>query len=129
MKANSRSCLEFLIKAGANVNHYSEQSGWQTTPLIDALWVGDYTTVELLIESGADVNAETHEETALMIAFRSNNVACVKLLLRAGAAVKTRRTTLGKNTIESYLSIGRNKNNYHEFLMLLFAAGESTRNV
>ena len=127
--ANSKRCLEFLIKAGADVNHYSLQSGYHTTPLIDATLIGDFTTVKLLVESGADVNAEMliYELTALMIACESNCIACVKLLLRAGAFVNIRRRARSNTAIESYLFWGRNHDNYRELLTLLFTAGESIR--
>ena len=96
------------------MNHYSLQSGRHTTPLIDETNIGDFTTVKLLVESGADVNAETliYELSALMIACESNYIACVKLLLRAGAFVNIRRRARSNTAIEYYLFLGRNHDNY-----------------
>ena len=95
------------------------------TALTDVARLDDYTTLELLIESGADVNnAELYRRTALVIT-SGRNIACVKLLLRAGAAVNA--TSVWNNASEICLLNGRRNNNYRELLTLLFAAGESIR--
>jgi ankyrin repeat protein len=57
--------------------------------LHDAVRKGDFTLTKLLLEHGADINAQNEKgETALHIAARIKNVDIVKLLIRDGAQNK-----------------------------------------
>jgi len=61
----------------------------QSTALHYAIWKGHRELVELLLESGADINAHNANDhwgtTPLHAAAHSNNVALVKLLAEKGA--------------------------------------------
>lgn len=65
--------------------HATDKSGW--TPLHDAAIQGHAEIVTLLIDAGADVNAQDTEDhyTPLHDAARMNHANIVKLLLAAGA--------------------------------------------
>ena len=52
--------------------------------------LGDYDTVKLLIEEGADVNQKSTGLTPLMFAARHNKVEIVKLLIENGANLKAK---------------------------------------
>ena len=83
---DQKDCLELLIKEGADVN--SIISNGQTL-LMYAAHNGNLSFVNLLIEAGADVNAQSGTEetgdTALILASQSQAPECVKSLIAAGA--------------------------------------------
>jgi ankyrin repeat protein len=78
--------LNRLIGAGVDVNA-KIKGGW--TPLILAAGNGQIEAVRLLLQAGADANAETEGEkyTALIIALVRGYAQAVKLLIEAGADV------------------------------------------
>ncbi len=95
-----------LIKAGANVNTrcdynnydkvftYNSRHGGET-PLMVAARGGSAEIVQMLIDAGADVNAQNEKnnnQTALILATREGHAEVVKVLLAAGAD-KTARLT------------------------------------
>ena len=69
------------------------------TPLIAAAaHGGSGQQVKLLLEAGADVNAEAGGKTALMVALERNNFPLAHFLRRAGAVDKPRKLTQGKES-------------------------------
>lgn len=92
-----------LVKAGANVNHAASYEGM--TPLMMVTLQDKSKTraahvmsgvepvemAEILLEHGAEVNAETYDGvTALMLAAGNNNSAIIALLLQNGANLNAR---------------------------------------
>jgi len=80
----------YLLTHGADVNR--KTYGW--TPLMFACQFGNHEIIEMLVATGADVNAQASKgsdgggETALMEAARKHNIWAVKRLLEAGADAK-----------------------------------------
>ena len=73
-----------LIERGANASYGSKKCDFQT-PLIQAALENKLAVVELLIEKGANVNANDNDfRTALMYAAKEGHAAVVKALLKAG---------------------------------------------
>ena len=81
--------LPVLLAAGAEPDA-EDNDGW--TPLFRATAAA---AVELLLEAGADVNAEDHGWTPLHSVAESGEPAAVDLLLRAGADVTARAESYG----------------------------------
>ena len=87
--------VRLLIERGANVNVRSKQG--RTPLMIAAAHDGNFKTVKLLIEKGADVltrdqrtvgqRAQKYESSALSEATDANDTASVRLLLEKGAPV------------------------------------------
>jgi len=75
-----------LIKAGANVNAIN-QDGF--TPLMEAMFAGEYEAMKVLIEAGADLDVAdfSRGETALWIAAFAGDLKAVRILVKAGADV------------------------------------------
>ena len=78
-----------LLERGADVNL---RNGIQETPLICAAFAGDIEVARVLVESGADVNAQSlpTRSTALLWAAQKGSADMVRLLLEAGADVNAR---------------------------------------
>ena len=74
--------LELLIRGGADVNAAND---YGATPLSLACTNGSAEVVARLLEAGADPEARTGGETALMTAVRTGSVDAVKLLIAHGA--------------------------------------------
>ena len=112
-----------LIKAGANVN--MPRRAARQTALSDAAREGHFECVKILIEAGADVNSTTDGcGTALGTAAWIDNIAIAKLLLKSGIKLGF-RNEYGHNAIESYIRANRHSEHANNFMMLLFAAGET----
>jgi ankyrin repeat protein len=80
--------LQLLLAAKVDVNNPHNESG--KTALMAAAMNGHPDSIILLLEAGADVNAQdTNGETALMGAALNGQPACVKLLIEAGADINT----------------------------------------
>lgn len=85
---------EALIKAGANVNDVPRNSNFDDMPLMIAARKGFLSTIELMLEAGADVNASTNDGTsALMYAASRGHTAVVQRLIAAGADIHARNST------------------------------------
>ena len=111
--------LEFLIKAGADVN----SSCSDKIPLVGASKNGCSESVKVLIEAGAGVNKTCSQtgNTALLEAAVADQIDCVILLLQSGAHVNIRNLR-GLNALQSHVDQSNTKS--EQLLMLLFAAGE-----
>ncbi|PNW75767.1 hypothetical protein CHLRE_12g561400v5 [Chlamydomonas reinhardtii] len=76
-------CCRLLLEHGASPNHCSTRG----TPLMAAAAAGDCETLVLLLDAGADIEAEAKDGlTALAAAVRENQKEAVRLLLRRGAS-------------------------------------------
>ena len=112
-----------LRKAGANVN--MPRRAARQTALSDAAREGHFECVKILIEAGADVNSTTDGfGTALGTAAWVDNVQIAKLLLKSGIKLCF-RNEYGHNAIELYIRANRHSEQANNFMMLLFAAGET----
>jgi ankyrin repeat protein len=72
-----------LIERGANANYGADRGA--TTPLMLAALNGPAAMVDLLVRSGADVNAQAAGSTALSEATRKGDPQVLRVLLEAGA--------------------------------------------
>ncbi|MEW6713726.1 MAG: ankyrin repeat domain-containing protein [Nitrospirota bacterium] len=84
---NGHSTLtRLLVFIGANVNARDKHFDY-STPLISASFQGQNEIIELLIDSGADINAHDIGDTALTSAIKAGHLETVKLLIKKGADV------------------------------------------
>lgn len=84
LKEENKEMVEFLLRAGtdANINMH------RRTPLVAAIWYSDLEVTELLLDYGADINAESSDGNALSAAMlEPENFDIVRLLLKRGADV------------------------------------------
>lgn len=84
LKEGNKDMVEFLLRAGtdANINMH------RRTPLVAAIWYSDLEVTELLLDYGADINAESSGGNALSAAMlEPENFDIVRLLLKRGADV------------------------------------------
>jgi ankyrin repeat protein len=77
--------LQAVLDGGANVT--AEDPTRHMTVLMLAAYGGNLKCVQLLVASGADVNAHTSIGTPLMEAAASGDLACVKYLVSKGANI------------------------------------------
>jgi ankyrin repeat protein len=81
-----------LLALDARLVHARDKDG--STPLHCATWKGHQQIVALLLDVGADVNAQNHNEhwgtTPLHAAAHANQAAIAQLLIEHGAEVKAR---------------------------------------
>ncbi|KAA8544896.1 hypothetical protein F0562_019709 [Nyssa sinensis] len=76
--------LEFLLSKGVDVNSQSDAG----TPLIWAAGHGQQDAVKVLLEHHADPNTETDDDiTPLLSSVAAGSLACLELLIQAGANV------------------------------------------
>ena len=110
IKAENEYSLEDLLKAGADVNSIDGVDG--NTPLMTAVGVNNKTIVQLLIDWGANINAENNKgETALYLAVtkahadfqrqQTNNHQIVYILLLAGAHLHKTSSGLDPCTVHA----------------------------
>jgi ankyrin repeat protein len=77
-----------LLTAGVNPNHINHNA---QTPLIWAIFKGQYDIVEILLDNGADINQQSQEGfTALYVAAQEVHPPIVELLLKHGANINTK---------------------------------------
>jgi len=77
-----------IIQRGANINEPGGVSDWEKTALIEASIRGDINMVKMLIDAGADLNAQdSYGDTALMACAGFGQADIANLLVKAGANV------------------------------------------
>ena len=92
---NDMGSLQNMADGGWDLKDLKDTAG--KTVLHRAAQVGNEKAMELLIKSGADVNAVTDfKETPLHLATRTAKLGCIKQLVEAGAL--TSKTNLGGDT-------------------------------
>jgi ankyrin repeat protein len=80
--------LRDRVAAGGDVNYFDPRYG---AALIEAIRSARLPTIEWLLDNGADVNAEYHDQIGpLEVALRHPEPDVVHLLLRAGARLRKR---------------------------------------
>ena len=122
-------CIDLLLEAGANVN---ARSNIGETPLLLAAkkeYRMPIDALQLLINSGADVNIMDREKnTALHFVASVPHLKAVKLLLLAGAHVNI-TDNWGETALQKCLNSSdkmfRHKGRASDVAMVLFAAGDS----
>ena len=80
-------CLDVLIKSGANVNASDPIFEHRNTALARAVNKGHDKCVELLLEAKANVETEYGCDPVLMLAATKGYARCVDLLIKSGADV------------------------------------------
>ena len=111
--------IKALLAAGADPNLTNAEG---TNALMEAAAMGWGSAVEILLETGVNVNTPQKEEhgglTALMLAAGAGRLAAVKVLLAAGADPSI-KSPAGKTALELAKKINRKKN--HEVVAELSA--------
>ena len=74
-----------MLEAGADVDRSNRDAGKGLTPLTYAARGGHRVTAQILLEAGADVNANRGGMTALKMATSRGHTSMVQLLQEAGA--------------------------------------------
>ncbi|EAT44480.1 AAEL004179-PA [Aedes aegypti] len=89
VQRNSKQCVEFLLKNGANPN---TPQVYTQTPLHVAAANGFVECMDLLLNYGADARSQYGQKkiTSLHLAASENYLDCVKLLIAAGADIDAR---------------------------------------
>ncbi|XP_062539583.1 transient receptor potential channel pyrexia [Armigeres subalbatus] len=89
VQRNSKQCVEFLLKNGANPN---TPQVYTQTPLHVAAANGFVECMDLLLNYGADARSQYGQKkiTSLHLAASENYLECVKLLIAAGADIDAR---------------------------------------
>ncbi len=87
---------QLLIRAGA---HVGATNDYGATPLSLACTNGNAVVVERLLEAGADPEARTEGETALMTAVRTGSVDAVKVLIAHGADMNATEPESGQTML------------------------------
>ena len=126
---NRITCLNILVDAGADINAETRSQSWSMTSLTFAVCFGHPKVVAALINAGANVNWHNSSGwTILHWACRrdSPSVACIELLLNAGAAVNAttfldgdRPFTSGRTPLDFALIRGH----YRRIYPILLRAG------
>lgn len=74
--------VRMLLNEGASPN---ARDYWQDSPLLVAVRLDDPELVQILLDAGALIDVKGRGYTPLGLAARNNNLAILRLLLRAGA--------------------------------------------
>lgn len=101
--------VKALILDGESLGCYEHNNYSETTPLIESIKIEDYNLVELLLDSGADINERAaFYDTPLSVAvLEVENFKITKLLISRGADVNARQLAA---SIPSRLLWQRNEN-------------------
>jgi ankyrin repeat protein len=84
-EGGSLEVINILIKNGADVNKWNRSH--TSTPLILAVFNGNIEAAKILLEAGADPNAQSGQgDTPLRYSVQENNYEMVTLLLEHGAS-------------------------------------------
>jgi len=140
MRTDANKCLKLFLKHNINPNFginiqlgESKYQNW--TPLMEACEIGNYDTVILLLEHGADVNVQEdlHGYTPLDRAIDGEKLKCVEALLHAGANPNTCDSdnntpimTAAKNNTPTFLNILKLLLEYNANVRAINKGGEST---
>ena len=83
--------LILFLSFSGRVGHASDEGVLISTPLIDAIALGDGDRINALLAQGADVNESNSDgEAPLAVAAMAGNTALMKDLLRRGADIEHR---------------------------------------
>ncbi|KAL6690982.1 hypothetical protein J3F84DRAFT_404018 [Trichoderma pleuroticola] len=85
---------DLCLEIGSNIE--TRDTIYSRTPLLWATTEGRDDVVKLLIEKGADVDANEHGRTSLLWASKQGHEAIVKLLLEAGADTSVKDDAYGQ---------------------------------
>lgn len=85
IRSGDVTALENLLPVTANLTSIS--ANWRYTPLHDAVEKRRYNITRILLESKANVNADSVNGPALSIAARQGNIEMITLLLEYGADI------------------------------------------
>ncbi len=89
VKSGDLTRVKVLLQADAQLVHARDKDG--STPLHCATWKGHLKIAALLLDAGADVNSQNHNDhwgtTPLHAAAHANQAAIAQLLLERGAAL------------------------------------------
>ena len=116
-------CYTYLFSQDGDVPN---KSIWrEDTALNNAVWQGDVSKVQELVEAGADINAvNAHGMNALMTAAWTGNNEALRILLDAGAEVNQRAKKFGGR---SALMLAAMYGGNTETMRLLLDAGADMR--
>ena len=78
-----KTAIDILLKAGGNVNY----KACGQVPFLQAVEVGDWEIMKLLIDHGANINSARSDGTALHILARKGKVELVEKLIDCGADI------------------------------------------
>jgi ankyrin repeat protein len=98
-KLMTKRTIYWIIIVGAFI--VSGYANADSNNLFDVAYSGDIVTVEKLIDSGADINAEDNRThmTALMGASSEGHMDIAELLINKGADVNAKATALGRTAL------------------------------
>jgi ankyrin repeat protein len=117
-----------LLKAGSDINERAHGNNGQTA-LYAATNAGKFSVVELLVQSGANIdapgcNSTTFPRPALLVALERNDYTLVELLLNSGANPNAPAFGYYGTTL---LEAARNENKNERIISLLLAKGAEDR--
>ena len=112
-KSGDLAKAKVLLATDAQLVHARDTDG--STPLHCAAWKGHQEVVALLLEAGADVNAQNHNEhwgtTPLHAAAHGNQAGIAQLLIEHGAEVNARdlngKTPMHHTTFHNAKAVAR----------------------
>lgn len=84
VRADNLSAVKWLVDCGADINSVSKDRGY--TPVMDAVWRGNFEIAKYFVEQGAFLDTINKEgQTMLILAVGSGRTDIVKLLAENGA--------------------------------------------